>query len=96
MVKKYRKKPIIVDALQWTGGNLNAVRDFLGKSWGWIEEDRCIMVRTLEGNMLCKPGDYLIKGVAGEFYPCKESIFNATYELYPSTTASNTETPSGS
>ena len=83
---KYRKRPVVVDALQWTGGNLKDCIDFLGSSYGGyviergINGKRELTVLTLEGKHIASEGDYLIRGVAGEHYPCKPAIFEATYE----------------
>jgi hypothetical protein len=85
---KYRKKPIVVEAIQWNGENIEEVKDFAGKSllcdivYQFDYTTRCeVTIKTLEGNMRVHEGDYIIKGVEGEFYPCKPSIFERTYEL---------------
>lgn len=89
---KYRKKPVVVEAVQWTGSNLEEIRNFVGSDL--IEEyveffdiKRTlnkmlvdIAIDTLEGTMRVDYGDYIIKGVQGEFYPCKPDIFEQTYE----------------
>lgn len=90
MVKKYRKKPVEVEVIQWTGKNLREVIDFAGQhpsaqQWTWEEyerqvEEKGLKIFTLEGPMMASVGDYIIKGVKGEFYPCKPDIFKATYE----------------
>jgi hypothetical protein len=90
MVKKYRKKPVVIEAIIWTGSNLKDVIDFTGKhksieNMPWNEYERLVekegfKIFTLEGAMLADSGDYIIKGVKGEFYPCKPDIFTATYE----------------
>ncbi len=91
---KYRKKPVVIEAVQWTGENLREVIDFTGKHPKWSEwfatwEDYEARVRadggifkiiTLEGTMDASPGDWIIRGVKGEHYPCKPDIFAATYE----------------
>ena len=92
---KYRKKPVVVEAIRWTGKNLFEVISFTdsrpdlsdGETAGrW--EAYCDLVakdgfkiKTLEGYMSASIGDWIIRGVAGEFYPCKPDIFEATYEL---------------
>lgn len=78
MVKKYIKKPIEVEALQWTGENLSEVEKFTN---GQIRHEHggVIYVKTLEGDMYAYAGAYIIKGVNGEFYPCKGDIFEKTY-----------------
>ena len=78
---KYRKKPVVIDAVQFLDtdyGNLVAIGS-LGLE-PVIENDK-IKIETLEGTMYADKGDYIIKGVNGEFYPCKENIFIKTYEL---------------
>lgn len=92
---KYRKKPIVVEAVPWTGHNFREIFDFLTDS-KYLDEciynegdtfkfdhdgvDAKLYVKTLEGTMLAGFGDYIIKGVNGEFYPCKPDIFEKTYE----------------
>lgn len=82
---KYRKKPVVVEAVQWTGGNPYEIVDFAGDSVRHYTEDFfdvavTLDIETLEGVMTASPGDYIIKGVNGEFYPCKPDIFEKTYE----------------
>lgn len=75
---KYRKKPIIIEAIQWTGKNLSEIDNFMGRT---VENKGItLVIHTLEGDMEASIGDYIIKGVNGEFYPCKPDIFNKTYE----------------
>ena len=80
MVKKYVKKPIPIEAVQWTGDNFRELYDFAGNEVYY--QDGWIYVHTLEGDMKMKNkvGDYLIKGVRGEFYFCEKNIFEETYE----------------
>ena len=78
----YRKKPVVVHAMQFTGTNRDEIAAFVGDGYD-IDADGGFVIRTLEGNMTANPGDYVIKGVQGEFYPCKEDIFHATYEGVP-------------
>ena len=79
MVEKYRKKPVVIDAVLWTGKNDLEVLEFMG-TFAQILRTKEIMIDTLEGTMLASVGDYIIKGVNGEFYPCKPDIFEKTYE----------------
>ena len=75
---KYRKKPVVIEAIQWTGSNLKDVIEFLGgESW---MNGRDLIIKTLEGELHASVGDFIIRGVAGEFYPCKPDIFEKTYE----------------
>jgi hypothetical protein len=81
---KYRKKPVVIDAEQWLGN---------GESWRKILKmgitkwepgeigSQTFIIETLEGNHLATKGDWIIKGVHGEFYPCKPDVFEKTYEI---------------
>lgn len=85
MIQKFRKKPVVIEAIKLTydKGRLKEVIKFIGKSFaGAIEDPRrtLVHINTLEGRMTAKRGDYIIKGVNGEFYPCKPGIFRKTYE----------------
>ena len=75
---KYRKKPVVISALQWTGTNLVEMCMFTENET--FVNDGKIEIDTLEGTMTASVGDYIIKGVHGEFYPCKPDIFELTYE----------------
>lgn len=79
---KYRKKPVIIDAIQFTKNNIEEIKWFTNnKAFNFLISDTtsCI-IPTLEGSHLATEGDYIIKGIKGEFYPCKPDIFNLTYE----------------
>lgn len=75
---KYRKKPVIVDAIKWDGRDLLELVGFAGEAVRVFKGS--IHIETLEGLMRINPGDYLIRGVKGELYPCKPDIFEKTYE----------------
>lgn len=75
---KYRKKPIIVDAIQWNGENTKEIINFVGEV---DEVNSGLLIFTLEGVMTASVGDYIIRGINGEFYPCKPDIFEKTYEV---------------
>lgn len=88
---KYRKKPVVIEAVQWNGRNLEEIKEFVGDSLIYEISDAAwkagkgapsvyMEIKTLEGNHKCSIGDYIIKGVQGEFYPCKPDIFKQTYE----------------
>jgi hypothetical protein len=78
---KYRKKPIVVEAVQWSGNNIEEVRDFASsQSLPVTFEPGRVYIETLEGVMAADIGDWIIRGVRGELYPCKPDIFAATYE----------------
>jgi len=83
MVKKYRKLPVVIEALKYedTFTFVLKIEDWVGSVTDpiWILPGECI-IRTLEGNMKVSEGDYIIKGIHGEFYPCKPDIFEKTYE----------------
>jgi hypothetical protein len=80
----YRKKPVVIEARQLTRGR-DIATGLAAWSGGWISEEAdheapSIIIPTLEGDHIAQQGDWIIKGVAGEFYPCKPAIFDATYE----------------
>ena len=78
---KYRKKPVVIDAMLYDGTNANAIREWSsGRALQCTTYDKRVTIHTLEGDMFGNVGDYIIKGVANEFYPCKAEIFHATYE----------------
>ncbi len=92
-VKKFRKKPLIVEALRWDGMDHRGMYDFLeghndrylavtGDNFE-IDHNKGgggLVIRTLEGKLFASIGDWIIKGVQGEFYPCKPDVFEETYE----------------
>lgn len=78
---KYMKKLIIVDAVQRTGNNIEEIKSFLDENGGaYTITDNNLVINTLEGDMLASLGDYIIKGIHGELYPCKPDIFKETYD----------------
>lgn len=94
---KFRKKPVVIDAIVWTGSNIDEAllfirdghKDFshLPKTGGNVSAGVGysppigeLTIPTLEGDHTARPGDYIIRGVKGEFYPCKPDIFEMTYE----------------
>lgn len=96
MLNRYRKKPVVIEAIKWTGQNHREMFDFLsddkdsdlnymdstGKNFR-IDHGRVdcgLIIKTLEGDHIASHGDYIIKGIKGEFYPCKPDIFELTYE----------------
>ena len=82
MVQKYRKKPVVIEAMHFDGSDESAQAIC---NWRGVPQARdgsnAIRIQTLEGEMTASPGDWVIKGVKGEFYPCKPDVFAATYEL---------------
>lgn len=84
MVKKYVKRPIAIEALQWTGENRREIFDFCSLSYVNVDFETTepkLMIQTLEGPMQASIGDFVIKGIHGEFYACKPDIFEKTYDL---------------
>lgn len=78
---KYRKKPVVIEAVRWTGKNFDEVAelgDDVFVSYG--TENAHLEIKTLEGRMTASLGDWVIRGIKGEVYPCKDDIFRATYE----------------
>ena len=82
---KYRKKPVVIEAVQFNG--YDVAPEFVSKEIALFLEEAvisyengCLFINTLEGTMRAEKGDWIIKGVKGEFYPCKPDIFEATYE----------------
>jgi hypothetical protein len=84
---KYRKKPAVIEAMQYTGFIESKERctEWIGKDCQggnqYQDKSEKFVIHTLEGDMTVQPNDFIIKGVKGEFYPCKPDIFEATYEL---------------
>lgn len=85
---KYRKKPVVIEAMQHDGSEASFWRIQKWAHEGFPPETNAIItpsgygltVRTMEGPLHASKGDYIIKGIQGEFYPCKPDIFEATYE----------------
>lgn len=85
---RFRKKPVEIDAVQYTGENIVEVWESFdaghvygpGGTHSRDDDDRAAYIETLEGVMRADPGDWIIRGVSGELYPCKPDIFAATYE----------------
>lgn len=81
---KYRKKPVVIEAIQFDGSN-----DSANEVLAWIghyghearNTNGGVVIKTLEGDHLARPGDFIIKGVKNEFYPCRDDIFRQTYEV---------------
>lgn len=92
MIKLYQKKPVVIEAIQWDGTDI-----CLGEIVHWMNhevqnlENNKLGIETLEGVMEASVGDFIIKGVKGEFYPCKPDIFEQTYEEVPTPLQHNEE-----
>lgn len=78
-IKRYTKKPVTIEAVQWTGRNISDICKFTGRDAGHLLSSGQLFIETLEGYHRAEVGDYIIKGVKGEFYPCKPDIFALTY-----------------
>ena len=87
---KYRKKPVVIEAIQWNG-NTTEIKTFCKDKCSYSVEDSAwevgkgvpheeLIIHTLEGDMKARRNDYIIQGVNGEFYPCKPDISEKTYE----------------
>ena len=85
-VRYYRKKPVVIKAVVWTGSNNDEIAVFTNGAGKFTREveiygiDYRLYIETLEGTMEANIGDYIIRGINGEFYPCKPDIFKITYE----------------
>ena len=89
---KFRKKPIVVEAIQWVGGDYEYLNKFCGRNWGradasdvdWTandDEEQVVLWNTAESRwLLCPVGWFVIRGIKGELYSVKEEIFQMTYE----------------
>lgn len=82
MANKYRKKPVVIEAMQYLRDeNIHQVLDFVSnENIRYDADENEFLIITLEGEMKAEKYDYIIKGVQGEFYPCKPDIFEQTYE----------------
>lgn len=81
MILHARKKPTVIQCLQYTGDNASEAKAFVGASSVHNEDTQELFIETLEGLMHVSLMDFIIRGVQGEFYPCKPDIFAATYEV---------------
>ena len=81
MVGKYRKKPVVIEAIQYTKDNIHDILAFVGNDKMYYNpKDNEFYIRTLEGDHRLSVNDWVIKGIKGEFYPCKPDVFEKTYE----------------
>lgn len=83
MIQKARKKPVVIDFLKLDDNNFGEAFEWLGENVDFekAQDGTFINIKTLEGTMQAQIGDCIIKGVNGEFYPCKPDIFEKTYEV---------------
>ena len=87
MIKRFKKKPVEIKAIQWrydTIANIDEIEKFIGYKPKYcdavLSSEKRIIIKTLEGEHKASLGDWIIKGIKGEFYPCKSDIFEETYE----------------
>jgi hypothetical protein len=82
LMPRYRRRPTIIEAVQFTGTNTVEIAGLLGWSYSGGEDEYCdsIIIETLNGDVTVPVGEWVIKGVAGEGYPCRDDIFRATYD----------------
>lgn len=78
--RHFRKKPVVISAMQWNGQNAQAIFDWAGCKVGQGISPDCLIVATLEGVMVARLGDWIVRGVKDEFYPCAADVFAMTYE----------------
>lgn len=84
---KFRKKPVVIEAIQWKGNNSEELIGWANTfanpgepfNWSFTTDTRRVRIPTLEGDMMADKGDWIIRGIKGEFYTCKPDIFEATY-----------------
>lgn len=79
MIKMYRTRPCEIEAIKWDGTNYGSVKRFTSGKAIFDPQSGHLNIDTLEGQMRANIGDFIIKGLAGEFYPCKPEIFNKKY-----------------
>lgn len=78
MAEYYKKKPIIVEAVQYNG--IQSIEEVRALSDNFYIKDNALFIKTLEGDMRCNIGSYVVKGIGGEIYPVYKEIFEKTYE----------------
>jgi hypothetical protein len=86
---KYKYKPLEIEAIQWNGSNFDDIKNFANNKVRYdshfdhnkyYEDKNTLIIKTLEGDTWAFKGDFIIKGVKGEYYPCKPEIFEKTFE----------------
>ena len=80
MIKQYRKLPVVIEAVEWTGNNYREITEFCSRDC-YIDNGGRLAIETLEGDHNAEIGDMIIEGIKGECYPCKSDIFKLTYEV---------------
>lgn len=82
VIKKYKKNPITVEAVQWKEDNIDDIKELSPDNKIHIiysDGDVCLSIDTKEGRMIARPNTWIIKGIKGEIYPCQDNIFKETY-----------------
>lgn len=84
MIKKYKTKPCEIEAIKWDGDNFKEIAEFTNHKATmqlmYSSRSYELVIATLEGDMMASVGDFIIKGLIGEFYPCKSDVFYKKYE----------------
>lgn len=86
MIKTFRKKPVKIEGVLWDGENIEECKEFLGDSFIGARTERHIggrrylTIETLHGEAIVEKGDYILKSVMGDFYPCEKNVLENTYE----------------
>ena len=103
-IGKFRKKSVVIEAVLWDGKHLSYVPEWIrtalndipcGENGSILRSGNNVLIFTLEGEMTASPGDWIIRGIEGEIYPCKPDIFEKTYEPTTSTTDAGRVTAQG-
>lgn len=81
-IKKYRKKPVVIEAIQWNGNNMQEIHSFAGDKAMFknIDKQPVLILFSHQSTMVASVTDMIIKGINGEFYPCNIDIFKKTYD----------------
>lgn len=79
-MRYFKKRPVIITAIQWNGNNFDELEVFSSGRNITSNSDGTLTICTLEGNHIAQKGDWIIRGIQGEVYPCKPDIFNQTYD----------------
>lgn len=79
-MKKYRKKPVVIEAIQFTGGNAEEVFKDVPEEFACEDVNGNILIFNDHGEVTARPGDYIVRGIKGGYYPCQPDIFEETYD----------------
>lgn len=80
MIRRYKTKPCEIEAIQWTGENKMEISNFIDEGLFYFS-NHSLFIETLEGAMKANQDDYIIRGLRGEYYPCKPDVFAKKYEV---------------